>query len=543
MSSTTDSSPPTPSPRRWSAFLNTFVVAGGYLLSRVLGLIRDIIIANEFGTALELSAYRAAFGVLDIVYLVIAGGALGSAFIPVFTTFLTNQKEEDAWRLASSLLNIILVGLLAACALIAIFAQPIVALTVARGFEPESQELTAQLLRMLLIQPALLGVGGLAKATLESFDRFALPAIGANLYNIGIIGGALLAPAFGIGIYGMVWGVIVGALLFLVIQIPGLIAVGVRYTPTFRLSTPGLWQVARLLGPRLFGQSAWQINLIVIISFASVVGEQAAAANAYAFQLMLLPHGLVALSLGTVLFPQLARHFADGDIDTLRATVLNGIRSVLFLALPAAVLLGILRVPIIELLLQRGDFTGESTMLTAEALGFYAIGLAAFAASEIIVRTFYAMQDTLTPVLVVIVTVIVNMILAWLFLGFGLAGLALAFSLANMLEMVALLVILQQRLGSFGTAFWRSIGGMIVATLAVGAVLLALLALSTPQLPFLESALLYRWPDDFVLLTIWLACALGISSLAYGSITALFGLNEVTTTWQRLQRIVDRIRR
>ncbi|NOK64238.1 MAG: murein biosynthesis integral membrane protein MurJ [Chloroflexi bacterium AL-W] len=543
MSSTTGSPPSTPSPRRWSAFLNTFIVAGSYLLSRVLGLIRDIIIASQFGTSLDLSAYRAAFGVLDIVYLVIAGGALGSAFIPVFAAFLTKQRQEDAWRLASSVLNVILVGLLVTCVLIAIFAQPLVALTVARGFDPENQALTAQLLRMLLIQPVLLGIGGLAKATLESFDRFALPAIGSNLYNLGIIGGALLAPIFGIGIFGLVWGVIGGALLFLIIQIPGLITVGARYTPTFRLNTPGLWQVARLLGPRLFGQSAWQINLIVIISFASVVGEQAAAANAYAFQLMLLPHGLVALSLGTVLFPQLARHFADGNIDTLREIVLSGIRSVLFLALPAAVLLGMLRVPLIELLFQRGDFTGASTMLTAEALGFYAIGLAAFAASEIIVRTFYAMQDTLTPVLVVVVTVVVNITLAWLLLEFGLAGLALAFSLANVLEMIILLIISRQRLGAFGAGFWRAVGSMAIATLAVGGALLALLTVSTPQLPFLQSALIYQWPNDFAMLGLWLACAFGISSVVYGGITALFGLSEVATTWQQLQGIVARLRR
>src|SRR5690349_16457397 len=168
---------------RLGLFLNTIIVAGGYMLSRVLGLGREVIISSQFGTPPELDAYRATFGILDLIYLVIAGGALGTAFIPVFSSFLTEDREQDAWRLASSILNLALIALVVACLLIALLADPLVTWTIGRGFEPYRHELTVRILRLMLIQPVLLGVAGLAKATLESFDRFTLPVVGANLYN------------------------------------------------------------------------------------------------------------------------------------------------------------------------------------------------------------------------------------------------------------------------------------------------------------------------------------------------------------------------
>src|SRR6266545_2392770 len=502
---------------RLGPFLNTLIVAGGYLLSRVLGLARDIIISAQFGTRPELDAYRATFNILDLIYLVVAGGALGSAFIPVFAGFVAEQREDNAWRLAGSLLNWVLIALLAACVLIALLADPLVALTVGSGFDPPKRALTAQILRLLLIQPVLLGLGGLAKATLESFDQFTLPAIGANLYNIGIIGGALLAHWLG---------------------------VGARYTPVLRLDTPGLRQVGRLLGPRLFGQSAWQINMIAIASFASLLGNGAVAANGYALQLMLLPHGLIALSLGTVMFPQLARHYAAGDMAALRAAALAGVRSVLFLALPAAALLAILRLPVLRLLYQRGQFDATSTALTAGALGFYALGLVAFAAAEILVRTFYAMHDTRTPVYVGIGAVLLNIGLGWSLLRIrpNLGMLALAFSIANTSEAIALVWLLRPRLGQLGGDFWRAFICMLAATLACAVTLLALLWISQPALPFLREGDTYRWPVDFVSLALWLAGAGALGMLVYGGVALALRLEEIRATLRRVRGLLVRLR-
>lgn len=527
----------------WGPLVNTLIVAGGTLLSRLLGLARDVIIAGRFGTGPEIEAYRAAFALIDVIYIVIAGGALGSAFIPVFSGLLTQERREDAWRLASGMLNLALLALLLACALMALLAHPLVALTVGQGFDAPQRDLTVRVLRLLLLQPVLLGLGGLTKATLESFDRFALPALGSNLYNLGIIGGALLlAP---LGIYGLVAGVLAGAALFLLVQLPGLRAVQMRYTPVLRLDLPGLAQVGRLLGPRLFGQSAWQVGLIAIASAASTLGQGAVAANANALQLMMLPHGLIALSLGTVMFPHLARLFSEGDRTGLRDTALGAVRSVLFLALPAAVSLALLRYPLLRAIYQRGAFDASSTALTAEALLFYALGLAAFAAAEIVVRTFYAMQDTRTPVLVGVGTVLVNIALAWTLprLGLGLGGLALSFSIANTLEAGLLLALLGRRLGGLPGPFWAALARMALAALAFGAALLALLRLSQAALPFLAPGDTYRWPQEFLPLLGWLALASALAGAVYAAAAAALRLEELRAVTARAAGIVGRLKR
>jgi len=389
----------------------------------------------------------------------------------------------------------------------------------------------------------LLGVAGLAKATLESFDRFTLPVIGANLYNLGIIGGALLAPWLGVD--GLVWGVLAGAALFLAVELPGLRGLGARYTPSLRLDTPGVRQVGWLIGPRLFGQAVWQINMIVIASFASLLGSGAVAANGYALQLMLLPHGLIALSLGTVIFPQLARAYAAGDRMEVGRIAFGATRQVLLLALPAAMIVGLLGAPIVRALFERGQFTAESTALTSQALIFYAVGLAAFAAAEILVRTFYAMRDTRTPVLVGVVAVGANVALGWALIGqgAGLAGLAIAFSAANTLESFLLLLLLGRRLGGIGGGFWRAAGGMLLAALCCGAALLALRLVSAGLLPFIAPGSPYSWRSDLLPLLLWLAAAVALAMLVYAGVAALLRVGEIRALWQPAKGLVARIHR
>lgn len=553
------------------ALLNTIIVAAGYLASRVLGLARDVLISHQFGTSAELAAFRASFGILDLIYLVVAGGALGSAFIPVFSEAL--EQRRDAWRLASAVLNLTLLALTVACALVWVLAAPLVALTVGRGLNEAERALTVDVLRLMLIQPFLLGIGGLAKATLESFNRFTLPAIGSNLYNLGIIGGALLAPW--LGVYGLVWGVNIGAALFVLVQLPGLRAIGATYRIRDKPDAPGkpgalthwdghepdgarvapvsflnlfyaegVGRMLRLLGPRIFGQSAWQINMIAIVSLASTLGSAALAANAYALQLMMLPHGLIALSLATVLFPEMARQYAAGDRATLRATALSGVRAVLFLALPASAILGVLALPVLRALFQRGAFDAASAALTTEALSAYALGLAGFAAAEIVVRAFFAMQDTRTPVIVGIVAVTLNISLGWslLRLGMGLSGLGLAFSLANLFEAALLLALLGQRSGGLERDFFRAAGAMILATLACALTLALLHRASFAALPFVTPGDTYRWPGDFLPLLTWLAGATTAGILAYAGVAALFRVPELSAAIARGQRMLTRVR-
>jgi putative peptidoglycan lipid II flippase len=257
---------------------------------------------------------------------------------------------------------------------------------------------------------------------------------------------------------------------------------------------------------------------------------------------MMLPHGLIALSLGTVIFPQLARYHAAGDIAALRRVALGALRQVLFLALPAAAILGCLSVSIVRALFERGRFTAASTALTAEAFNFYAFGLAAFAAAEILVRTFYAMHDTRTPVFVGVLAVATNIVLGWglLLVGAGLEGLATAFSIANTLEAALLMALLRPRLGGFGGDFWRALAIMLLATLVCSAALLALRQASAAWLPFVMPGDTYRWPDDFLPLVAWLACAGAVGAAVYTGVAALLGLEEVRATWVRLRGLAAR---
>lgn len=527
---------PNRSAARLGTIANTLIVAGGYLLSRMLGLIRDIIISNQFGTSQALDAFRATFGIIDLIYLVVAGGALGSAFIPVFSGMITAGQRNQAWRLASMVLNLALIGLITACILIGLLAEPLVAATVGSGFDPQTRELTVWLLRLMLLQPILLGLGGIAKATLESFDQFSLPALGANLYNLGIIVGALLAPW--LGIIGLVIGVNVGALLFLVIQLRGVQQLKPTYNSQLRFDTPGLAQVGRLIGPRLFGQAIWQINLIAIASFASLVGPGAVAANGYALQLMLLPHGLLALSVGTVIFPQLSRLYAAGERQTFRELVVGALRGVIFVAIPAAAALATLAAPLVRALYERGAFDAASTELTAAALSCYAVGLVGFAAAEILVRTFYALQDTRTPVLVGAAVVAFNIVLGYIVLRLegGLPGLALVFSLANLLEAGVLGFLLAQRIGGMGRALWDGLVRMLLAGVPALALMAALRADSAAWLTFIEPAGVYFWPGDFPLLLIWLAVVGAIGAGAYAAMAWLLSIPELRALIARIRR-------
>jgi putative peptidoglycan lipid II flippase len=426
---------------------NAAIVALAFAASRVLGMVREIIIAARFGTGETYDAYIAAFRIPDLLFFIVMSGAFGSAFIPVFGGYLAQGDEERAWRLANTLLTWIVVAFLIVAQLIFLFAPQLVGTVIAPELSAESQELAVNLTRLLLLSPLLLGLGAAAKGMLEAQDAFTLPAIAPILYNLGIIFGAIaLAPVF--GIYGLAAGVIIGALAHVTIQFASLFRRGLRVRPSFSRHVDGLGEVARLMGPRILGQSASQVNLIVMVNFASRLGEGSISSLSYAQHLVLLPHGILAMSLSTVIFPRMAREFATGDVDALRRTLANGLGPLVFLTLPAAICLFVFRTSIVQVVFQYGSFSAESTALVAEAVGFFAVGLLARALIEPITRAFYAMHDTRTPVIVAIVMILANIGLSWLLaprLGHG--GLALSLSITYTIRMVVVLAILSGRTG------------------------------------------------------------------------------------------------
>ena len=459
------------------------LVMGAAVLSRVLGLAREAIIASQFGAGNEYGAYVAALRLPDTLFFVVAGGALGSAFIPTFTSYLATDKARQAWRLASAVINLITLLLTLLAGLAALFARPIAAALLVPGFPPELQLLTARLMRVMLLSPIIFGVSGLAMGILNAHQHFLLPALAPSLYNVGIILGALLlAP--GLGIYGLAWGVVLGAALHLLVQAPGLWRIQARYSLALDIAHPGVREVARLMGPRVLGLAVVQVNFWVNIALASGMAEGSMAALQRGWYVMLLPQGVIAQSAAIAVFPTFAAQAARQETDALRRTLSGVLRTVLLLTLPATVGLIILRLPVVRLLFERGAFTLQDSRAAAWALLFYALGLLAHSLVEIVTRAFYALHDTLTPVIVGGGAMALNVILSLLLIrvigspdalergAFG--GLALANTLATTLEGLGLMALISPRVGGLDTR--RLLNGLLRAGLASAGMGLALWA-------------------------------------------------------------------
>ncbi|MCL5950717.1 MAG: murein biosynthesis integral membrane protein MurJ [Chloroflexi bacterium] len=444
------------------------VVMAFFVASRLLGLVRDVVISHQFGTTRALDAYFAAFSIPDLLFNVIAGGALGSAFIPVFAAALAQGDNTRAWKLASAVLNWALILLTGLAALMALFAPQVVAATVGRGFAPADQALTGDLMRWMLITPIVFGLSGIVMGILNAHQHFVLPAAAPVAYNAAIIGGAvLLAPTM--GVYGLAAGVVAGACLHLLIQVPWLIRQHMHYSLTLGVHSVDVRQVGRLMLPRTLGLAAVQINFLVNTILASGLPAGRIAALQYAWRVMLLPEGIVALSLATAVFPTFSQQTAREELEDFRRTFSGVFRATLYLTIPAAVGLIILGGPLIALLFQRGEFDSQSTAETAWALQFYALGLCAHSGLEIITRAFYAMHDTRTPVAIGVAAIVLNVVLSLVLVGpLAQGGLALANSVATLLEMSVLFFLLEARLKGIAN---RTLG-LSLARTASGALLM-----------------------------------------------------------------------
>jgi putative peptidoglycan lipid II flippase len=447
-----------------------------FMLSRVTGLVREMVIGARFGTSAELDAYLAAFRVPDLLFQLVAGGALGSAFIPVFTGCLTRRDLRGAWRLFSAVTNLVLLIMTGLAAVVAVAAPLLVRTLLAPGFTPAQQALTVSLMRWMLISTIVFGVSGIMMGVLNSFQHFLLPALSPVLYNLSIIAGAwFLGPE--IGVYGLVIGVVVGAFLHLDAQIIGVWWRRARYRLILGLSDANVREVGRLMGPRVLGLAAVQLNFWINTLLASSLSAGSISALNYAWLLMLLPQGIVAQAVATAAFPTFAALEARGRLVELRTIVSQTLRAVLFLAIPAAVGLFVWRTPLVRMLLERGEFTATSTDLTAYALAFYAFGLVGHSLVEIAARAFYALHDTRTPVLITFGGVGLNILLSLLLLSpLGFGGLAAANTLATLVEMALMVWLLAHRLGGLEWPQLRRTAAR--SALAAAAMALPLLALA-----------------------------------------------------------------
>ncbi len=458
------------------------------LLGQITGLARGVLIARAFATS-DLDAFFASNRVSETLFMLIAAGALGSAFIPTFTGFLAKGDRPSAWKLASALANLILLTLSLLTVLAAIFAPQIVRYLLAPGFskDPALFALTVQLLRIQLASVVLFGLGGLAVGILNAHQVFFVPALTPSMYQLGLIFGVLaLAPRM--GVYGLAWGVVVGAGLYLALQIPALVRLpsvdgGVphaKYTPTLGLDNVAVREVIKLMGPRILGIGVVQLNFWVNTWLASQMQTGSVASLQYGFSLMLMAQAAIAQSVAIAAMPTFSAQHALGKLDEMRAALSTSLRGVLLLAVPASIGLILLREPIVAMLYQRGQFDARMTLLVSWALLWYAAGLIGHSLLEVLTRAFYAQHDTRTPVIIGAAAMSLNLVFSFgfsaLFSSLGWmphGGLALANSAATALEMTALFIIMRRRLkGLHGLNIWRGFAHAALGALCMGLVVI-----------------------------------------------------------------------
>ncbi len=454
-----------------SAGRNATIIGLAFILSRVLGLVREVILGYRFGTTSEYDAYVSAFRIPDLLFLVVMAGAFGAAFIPVFAGFMARDEEHKAWRLASSILTLSAVAMVVLSLVMAVFAHPLIRYVVAPDLPPEYITLSVATMRILLVSQILLGLGIASKGILEAQSQFTLPAFAPVVYNFAIILGAIfLAPHW--GVKGVAVGVVFGALFHVLIQVPGLLNCGLEFVPSLSTQVEGLGEVGRLLLPRVIGLAAFQLNFVAVTHLASGAGEGRVSALNYAWQMMMLPHGVIALSISTVIFPAMARLYQEGDAAGVRTTFTSALMPLLFLTVPASIGLYEFRVVIPQTVFELGAFNAQSTALVAPALQFLALGLVWYALVEVLARIYYAMQDTVTPVAAGIAIIVINIVLGALLVdSMGSTGLALALTASTAIEALILSWLLRRRIGGLGPEF-----GSWVARLMLAAAAMALMA-------------------------------------------------------------------
>jgi putative peptidoglycan lipid II flippase len=440
------------------------IVSAAFLLSRVLGWFRLVVIADAVPEPAELDAFFAAFRIPDLLFQLVAAGALSSALIPVISGLLETDGESRAWRVVSTVANLMLAALLVLALLVLVFADRLVPIYTS-GFDPPTIARTIELTRIMVLSPIFLALGALATSILNARGRFAAAAIAPIVYNLAIIGAALLlGPSFGVA--GIAVGVVLGSLGHLLVQIRPLQAVGFRYEPRIDAADPAARRALSLMAPRAIGLGASQITFVVVTALATTVGVGGVTAFTIAFTLLQIPIGVIGVPLGVVLFPSLSREAASGDRIEFIGLLGRALRLLAVVMIPVGLLAAVLRLEAVAILF--GELDPATIRLSADTFFAFLPGLPAHALIAVLARAFYARQDTLTPVVVAVGAVVVNTTLAALLVGpLGLPGVAVAIAIAAWLEATALAVLLRRREGRLGLASIADVGMRVVVASAI----------------------------------------------------------------------------
>jgi putative peptidoglycan lipid II flippase len=426
-------------------FNASLLIAVFFGLDKLVGLGRQVLVARYFGLNAALDAYNTANKLPDLLFALISGGALAMAFIPILSETLNGEGRPAAWRLFSRVANLAFVITAAGAALMAVLALPLAQIVVAPGFTAPEQSLVAALLRLNLLATLVFSISGLVMGVLQAQQHFLLPAIAPLLYNLGqIIGVVVFSPRF--GIYGLAYGVILGALLHLAVQVPALVRYQFRWAPELSLADPTVRRVLRLMGPRVLTLGLINLVFITTNNLASRLGTGAVSALAYGWLILQLPETIIGTAIGTALLPTLSEYAARGETVELQRLLRRIILIILALTLPTTLASLVLVRPAVKLVFEGRAFTAQDSELVILAARLYLLGLAGQSLIEIGSRAFYTFKDARTPLVLSGITLVVFIALGvalgpWL----GFAGLALANSLAFSVEAVLMMVILYRR--------------------------------------------------------------------------------------------------
>lgn len=469
---------------------STVIVMLAFAAAKLLSLVQTVVITQNFGLSDEWDAFVAANRIPELIFTLIAGGALAHAFIPIFSGLLARGETKRAWRTASHIINSIFVVTFFISLLVFALAPWLVAHAVASGFEAQWQSETAMLMRILLLGTLIFSVSGIVMGILQSHQHFTLPALAPLCFDVGILFGVLvLAPHW--GGRGIATGAVIGAAAHLTIQIPGLIHYRARWWPQLGWREPMLWRVVRLMLPRVAGLGVFSLNFLIMTNLASRLGSGSVSALDWGWRLMQIPQTLLGTALGTVIFPTLAALSEMGDQAGKRASFAGSLRMLIVTCIPATAGLLIIGQPLLSLL-ERGAFDASATQLVYQCLQFFALGLLAHAALEVVARSFYAEQDTLTPLWAALLGAALNLFLALWLSGVlmgqpnqqRVGGLALANTLGVILEVTLLLWWLRRRWQDIGQReLWHSTRCASLATLVMAAALLLSQALWHSVIP------------------------------------------------------------
>ena len=493
---------------------SSVIVIALFALGKLVGLFRARLVAQAFGTSPAFDAFTAANQLPEVFFVVIAGGSLAAAFIPIYSQYLSQESRADSSRLANTVLTLVLLLLGGISAIGAILAPWLAQHILVPDFPAAQQQLTAQIMRVILIQTTIFGIGGVLSSILNAHQHFILPALAPVALDVGYFFGLfLLVPSM--GIMGLAWGTVVGGVLFVLIQFPALVRYGVRYRPQLDVRMRGIGELVRLMGPRIVTLGVIQLADLIIIRLASGLPAGATSGYFYGYGLMQFPQTLFGTAIALVVFPTLAELYNARDIDGLKQTAGNTLAIIWTLTIPAAAATVLLGRPIIVFLFQGGAFDASATQLVYAVLAVLSIRIVSESTLEIVARLFYARHNTLVPMLAYIGWLILTGAASYLLVGrFGVVGLALATAIGFTALAAVLFELNRRQLGGLGglalrRSFVRAVIGAAVMSAAIWLVGRSI------QNTFL-----------------FLAIGVVLGAVVYLSVTWLLGGRELATLWR-----------